>query len=106
MFGQKFKTMFITTLLVFVSVVSADINNTSDVTETKEVKYGKSRMAWMKSLLDHHGWTEFVGNSTLLLPKQCAADLKTYLDALYTGQLWASKSKSLSISLEIDYASM
>ncbi|KAJ0181075.1 hypothetical protein K1T71_003160 [Dendrolimus kikuchii] len=88
---NKYKTMLIITFVVFVSVVSADHNKTSDVTKTKEVKFGKSRMAWMKSLLDHHGWTEFINNNSLSLPKQCADDLTTYLDALHDGQLWASK---------------
>lgn len=78
------RTMFIATISVLVSVVVANVNSTA-----------ASRMAWMKSLLDHHNWIEYLNNGSLALPVSCEADLRTYLTGLNDGQLWASKSKSI-----------
>lgn len=79
------RTMYLVTVLVLVSVVGANVNSTSEVLG--------SRMAWMKGLLDHHDWLELLTKKNIDLPKQCDEDLKTYLQALNAGQLWASKSK-------------
>lgn len=81
------RTMFLATILVLVSIVGANVNSTSEL--------GGSRMAWMKSLLDHHSWTDYLTNGNLTLPEKCEGDLKVYLSALNAGKLWASKSKSL-----------
>ncbi|CAB3237053.1 unnamed protein product [Arctia plantaginis] len=85
------KTTLVVTILVLVSAVGANVNSTN-------VIGGSSRMAWMKSLLDHHKWMEFINNGTLSLPQQCEQDLKAYLKGLYDGQLWASKSKYFYIT--------
>ncbi|KAM3966683.1 nose resistant to fluoxetine protein 6 [Aphomia sociella] len=77
------RIMYTVIILVLVSVVGANVNLTSEVT------IGKSRMLWLKSLLDHHYWMEIVENTPL--PKQCEADLRSYITALNDGQLWASK---------------
>ncbi|XP_035429809.2 nose resistant to fluoxetine protein 6 [Spodoptera frugiperda] len=77
------RTMFVATILVLVSVVSANVNSTSEL--------GGSRMAWMKSLLDHHSWTDYLTNGNMTLPEKCESDLKVYLSALNEGKLWASK---------------
>lgn len=79
-------TMFVVTILVLVSVVGANVNSTSELSDSKT-----SRMAWMKGLLDHHEWLELLGNVTV--PSECEADLRRYVTALNKGQLWASKSK-------------
>lgn len=81
--------MFIATILVLVSFVGANVNTTS--------VSGASRMAWMKSLLDHHNWMQYISNGSLTLPLNCETDLRTYLTALNDGQLWASKSKSIKV---------
>ncbi|XP_059047455.1 nose resistant to fluoxetine protein 6-like [Achroia grisella] len=78
------KTMFTVIVLVLVSVVNANVNST-----TSEVAIGKSRMLWLKTLMDHHYWMEIVDSTPL--PKQCEADLRRYITALNDGQLWASK---------------
>ncbi|XP_037300821.1 nose resistant to fluoxetine protein 6 [Manduca sexta] len=76
------RTMFIATILVLVSVVGANVNSTSEVP-------GRSRMAWVKALLDHHGWPQLLSNTTL--PALCEDHLRLYLHALHDGRLWASK---------------
>lgn len=88
MYVKRFhsKTMLVVAILVLVSAVGANVNSTNAMG-------GSSRMAWMKSLLDHHKWMEYLSNGTLSLPPQCEQDLKAYLKGLYNGQLWASKSK-------------
>ncbi|XP_075986822.1 O-acyltransferase like protein-like [Anticarsia gemmatalis] len=78
------RTMYIAALLVLVSAVGASVNNT-------DVPGGASRMAWMKSLLDHHKWMEFLDNGTLTLSQECEQDLRVYLTGLFDGQVWASK---------------
>ena len=88
------RTMFIATILVLVSVVGANVNSTG--------ASGASRMAWMKSLLDHHSWMEYLNNGSLTLPQKCETELRTYLTALNDGQLWASKSKSMFLSPNYD----
>lgn len=80
--------MLFAIILVLVNVVEGSVNS-SDVIETP---VGKSRMAWLRSLLDHHDWGDFINNSTAL-PQQCAVDLMLYIDSLNEGKLWASKSK-------------
>ncbi|CAH0600636.1 unnamed protein product [Chrysodeixis includens] len=80
------RTMFVATFLVFVSVVGGAVNS-ANVTVTGT----GSRMAWMKSLLDHHNWMDFISNGSLALPSKCENDLKAYLNGLNEGQLWASK---------------
>ncbi|XP_026764609.2 nose resistant to fluoxetine protein 6-like [Galleria mellonella] len=77
------RTMFTVIIFVLVSVVGASVNSTS------EVSIGKSRMLWLKTLLDHHYWMEILDSTPL--PKQCEADLRNYIVALNNGQLWASK---------------
>ncbi|PZC86968.1 hypothetical protein B5X24_HaOG201204 [Helicoverpa armigera] len=77
------RTMLVATLFVLVSVVGANVNSTG--------VSGASRMAWMKSLLDHHNWMEYI-NGSLSLPQKCETDLRIYLTALNDGQLWASKT--------------
>lgn len=78
------RTMLVAIILVSVSLVGATVNTTN-------VLGGYSRMAWMKSLLDHHKWIDFLNNDTLSLPQQCELDLRMYLTGLNDGQLWASK---------------
>ncbi|XP_047515060.1 nose resistant to fluoxetine protein 6-like [Pieris napi] len=68
------------TILVLVSAVGAS-NDT--------VRNG-SRMAWMKDLLDHHDWLELLSPNRTVSP-ECEADLRTYINALNAGELWASK---------------
>ncbi|XP_026725868.1 nose resistant to fluoxetine protein 6-like [Trichoplusia ni] len=80
------RTMFVATLLVFVNVVGGSVNS-ANVT----VSGTGSRMAWMKSLLDHHNWMDFISNGSLALPPKCENDLRAYLNGLNEGQLWASK---------------
>ncbi|KAL4706806.1 hypothetical protein ACJJTC_010040 [Scirpophaga incertulas] len=77
------RTMLFLSVFVLVSVVSANVNSTSET--------NRSRMAWMKSLLDHHDWLEMISTNNIELPKQCDEDLRRYLNALNDGQLWASK---------------
>lgn len=86
-----YRTMFVLTVLVLVSAVGANLNSTNEV-------IGRSRMAWMKALLDHHSWGQFIANNSVSLPSQCENDLRTYITALNTGQLWASKSKYCVVS--------
>lgn len=73
------------TLLVLVSVVGG-----------MNVTRGGSRMAWMKSLLDHHDWLDVVDSSNVTedLSAECLNDMRTYITALNNGKVWASKSKS------------
>lgn len=84
------RTMFLATLLVCVSVVGASVNSTDQLLGSG------SRMAWLKTLLDHHDWAPLLVNNTMKLPENCASDLKQYLTALNDGQIWASKSKYTS----------
>ncbi|KAJ8734676.1 hypothetical protein PYW08_013926 [Mythimna loreyi] len=79
----KSRTMLVAMMLVLVSAVGANVNSTSGA--------GASRMAWMKSLLDHHNWMDYLNNGSLALPLKCETDLRTYLTGLNDGQLWASK---------------
>lgn len=89
-------TMLFAIVLVLVSVVEGSVNS-SGVTETP-AGVGKSRMAWLRNLLDHHDWGDFINNNTAL-PQKCAADLRLYIDSLNDGKLWASKSKMLFVFL-------
>lgn len=77
--------MLLVLVLVVVSVVSGNVNST--------VEGGGSRMAWMKALLDHHDWVEPLSGGNLTLQHQCREDLGTYLAALNSGKLWASRSE-------------
>ncbi|XP_063374253.1 nose resistant to fluoxetine protein 6-like [Cydia amplana] len=78
------RTMIIVTILVLVSVVGADVNIT-------EVTRGQSRMAWLRTLMDHHDWQAYVDKEGIALPPQCKDDLKSYFAALNDGKVWASK---------------
>lgn len=93
--ANKYRTMFFVTILVLVSVVGANVNSTSS--EVNAAAGGRSRMAWMKTLLDHHEWSHLLRNNTMDLSPQCAADLREYITALDQGQLWASKSKLITL---------
>ncbi|XP_013195317.2 nose resistant to fluoxetine protein 6-like [Amyelois transitella] len=84
MFFMTNRTMFVTTVLVLFSVVGANVNSSAS-----DVSVPKSRMWWLKTLLDHHYWMDVVNNTSL--PKNCEEDLKNYLQALENGELWASK---------------
>ncbi|XP_045505733.1 nose resistant to fluoxetine protein 6-like [Colias croceus] len=77
------QTMMLVTVLVLVSAVGATANNTVVLTA--------SRMAWMKNLFDHHDWLEYVQGDNSTVSAECAADMRTYVEALNEGQLWASK---------------
>lgn len=77
-------------LVVCVSVVCGNVNVSAS---TEGASGGGSRAAWMKTLLDHHGWMEPLANGTLTLQHQCEDDLKVYLSALNNGKLWASRSE-------------
>ncbi|CAH0691218.1 unnamed protein product [Chilo suppressalis] len=77
------RTIVCICVLVLVSVVGANVNSTSEVK--------RSRMAWMKGLLDHHDWLELLNQKNVDLPEQCEGDMRRYLNALNDGQLWASK---------------
>ncbi|CAK1548342.1 unnamed protein product [Leptosia nina] len=82
------KTMFLVLVVVFVCGVGAT---------NETVRLSPSRMAWMKNLLDHHDWMEFLidgGNHSVSLG--CETDLRTYITALNDGQLWASKNREYS----------
>lgn len=81
------RTMLVV-VLVLVSVVSGNVNLTSS-----EGLSGGSRMSWMKALFEHHGWLDAINNANVTLKPQCSDHLKTYLEALQDGQLWASKSE-------------
>ncbi|XP_028035847.1 nose resistant to fluoxetine protein 6-like [Bombyx mandarina] len=83
MCSNKHRTMFTVMVIMLVSVVSANVNTTNEIN-------GQSRMAWIKSLFDHHSWSEIL-NGNITLPTACEKDLQTYLTALQDGQLWASK---------------
>ncbi|XP_012548006.1 nose resistant to fluoxetine protein 6 [Bombyx mori] len=83
MCSNKHRTMFTAMVIMLVSAVSANVNTTNEIT-------GQSRMAWIKSLFDHHSWSEIL-NGNITLPTACEKDLQTYLTALQDGQLWASK---------------
>lgn len=82
------KTMLFAIVLVLVNVVEGSVNSS----EVSEISVPKSRMSWLRSLLDHHDWGDFINNSTAL-PQKCAVDLRLYLQSLNEGKLWASKSK-------------
>lgn len=86
------KTMLFAIVLVLVSAVDGNVNSS----EVSEMSVPKSRMSWLRSLLDHHDWGDYINNSTTL-PQQCAVDLRLYLHSLNEGKLWASKSKFLCI---------
>lgn len=81
--------------LVVVSVVCGSVNSTDRVggTSPRTDTVGGSRMAWMKALLDQHGWSDFLSSGNLTLQQQCREDLGIYLAALNNGKLWASRSK-------------
>lgn len=84
------KTMLFAIVLVLVSAADGSVNSS----EVSEMSVPKSRMSWLRSLLDHHDWGDFINNSTAL-PQQCAVDLSLYFQSLNEGKLWASKSKYL-----------
>ncbi|XP_032516638.2 O-acyltransferase like protein-like [Danaus plexippus] len=77
-----YKINLFVTLFVCVSYVSGKVNSTEDGTS--------SRMAWMKSLLDHHDWINVL-NGSHNVSEKCESDLRQYLTALNDGLLWASK---------------
>ncbi|XP_048005216.1 nose resistant to fluoxetine protein 6-like [Leguminivora glycinivorella] len=81
---RETRAMLIVTILVLVSVVGANVNIT-------EVSRGQSRMAWLRSLMDHHDWPTYVDKEGIALPPQCKDDLKTYFAGLNEGKVWASK---------------
>ncbi|XP_041974726.1 nose resistant to fluoxetine protein 6-like [Aricia agestis] len=74
--------MYVVTLLVLVSAVSGKVNST--------VGEGGSRMTWLRGILDHHDWLDFI-SANHSLPQTCENDVRQYVTALRAGKLWASK---------------
>lgn len=62
------------------------------------IQNNNSKMAWLKTVLDHHDWSHLLSDSTDV-PDKCKDHLTQYVTALNNGKLWASKGELLDLLL-------
>lgn len=88
----NYKSTLFVISFVFVSINSA---NTTTQYESQRLNGTRSKMAWLKIILDHHDWTPEMMNSSEVT-QECREHLTQYVNALNDGKLWASKSEYLN----------